>query len=262
MHRLEAYKLALPDIPIETKVISGTLEEARWFSYGMNATHGLNRTNADKNRAVRLALQHPMGIDKSNREIAGHVGVDEKLVRRVREQLESTAALPQSTKRLGRDGRVINTEKIGRPKKVENAQKPTDPAKETEGEPKNERQSPSPTAETSEPLSSQNSTHAPYSQQKQESEHYQPLGVIAENASLPEKVVCVPLDKDRLVTTLFDLFDVQYREYVLDTLARKMLAEDGHESVLKIIAPLYDDIRQLRPSEMDDLKKDATGITE
>ena len=117
LHRLEAHKRVHPDYPVMAEVFNGTLEEARWFSYAMNANHGLKRTNADKNRAVQLALLHPMAVGKSNCEIADHVGVDEKLVRCVRENLETTSALPKSAKRVGRDGRAINTEKIGRTKK-------------------------------------------------------------------------------------------------------------------------------------------------
>jgi hypothetical protein len=42
---------------------------------------GLRRSTADKQRAVQEALKHPLGMHKSNRAIADHIGVNESTVR-------------------------------------------------------------------------------------------------------------------------------------------------------------------------------------
>ena len=80
---------------IECDVRKGTLEDARWFSYQVNADHGLRRTNADKHKAVKAALLHPKAAEMSDRQIAEHVGVDNKTVAKVRKELESTEEFPQ-----------------------------------------------------------------------------------------------------------------------------------------------------------------------
>ena len=99
---------------IRCDVRKGTLEEARWFSYSVNQTHGLRRSNADKAKAVEAALKHPKGAKMSNRQIAEHVGVAEGTVRNHREEIESTAQITQSSARTGADGRTIDTSNIGK----------------------------------------------------------------------------------------------------------------------------------------------------
>jgi hypothetical protein len=123
-HRIRAYMMAVPGEAIECNVFQGTQQDAQWHSYSVNRTHGLRRTNADKLRALKAALNHSEAADKSNVEIAEHCGVDEKTVRRHRSKLTSTStksklhddltsAKPKSRPRRGRDGRVINTANIG-----------------------------------------------------------------------------------------------------------------------------------------------------
>ncbi len=150
-HRFHAWRRAKPGEPIEVEVHQGTLDDARWYSYGVNKTHGLRRTNEDKERAVRTALMHPKAVSLSNGQIAEHCGVHERTVRRYREKAEAAAAIsltpvtpersaavpsvtatsaePKSAAvdtaggargaiparlRKCRDGRTINTAKIGR----------------------------------------------------------------------------------------------------------------------------------------------------
>lgn len=249
-HRLDAHKLAHPDFPIKAMVIDGTLEDAQWISCQMNSDHGLQRSNADKNRVVRLALQHPKGSGKSNREIAQHVGVDEKLVRRVRKELESTAALPQSAKRAGRDGRVIDTEKIGKVKQQASGQakadnlpviEPSVPVQQVDEINSDEF----PAEETLEQDCSPPDVSFG-SEYEQKLTRWLPLRQDRKKGTQPENTVHVPIsDSDRLVACLFELFDTQFREKVLDTLARAMLQNDGEESVLKVITPLCGDIRKM-----------------
>lgn len=110
-HRVDAHQLAgLTEIAV--KVHQGTLADAQWRSFAANRTHGLRRTNADKERAVRSALQHTNSATLSDRQIAQHVGVDHKTVGRYRRELATTGEIPQSTQRTGVDGRTIDTAKI------------------------------------------------------------------------------------------------------------------------------------------------------
>ena len=68
-------------------VCRGTRQDAQWSCYGANVKHGIRRTNADKERAVKLALAHPKAATKSNHELASHVGVAEATIRRWRQKL-------------------------------------------------------------------------------------------------------------------------------------------------------------------------------
>jgi len=112
-HRYHAHMRARPNDPILAEQELGTIEDAIWASLAANKSHGLQRTNADKRNAIKRALLHPRGCQLSNRQIAKHVGVNDKTVAVIRCELESTAELPQSELRQGLDGRTINTQRIG-----------------------------------------------------------------------------------------------------------------------------------------------------
>jgi transposase-like protein len=113
-HRFAAILRAFPAQPLECDVRQGTLQDAQWFSYSANQSHGLRRTNEDKQRAVRAALAHCQAANLSNCQIAKHCGVDEGTVRKYREPMQTTSEVPKSTPRTGRDGRTINTTNIGK----------------------------------------------------------------------------------------------------------------------------------------------------
>lgn len=84
---------------ILARVESGTVTDARWFACGANRTHGLRRTNADKRRAVEMALkEHP---EKSDRAIAEHVGVSDPFVGAVRREVLTVS----TSTRTGSDGK-------------------------------------------------------------------------------------------------------------------------------------------------------------
>lgn len=112
-HRVEGYRAAGMAMAVAV-VREGTLEDARWLCLAANQRHGLRRANADKRRAVELALARKP--DLSDRAIAEHCGVDHKTVSAARAAAASTGEIPQSgssASRTGRDGRTINTENIG-----------------------------------------------------------------------------------------------------------------------------------------------------
>ncbi|MDJ0615601.1 MAG: ParB N-terminal domain-containing protein [Calothrix sp. MO_192.B10] len=68
-------------------VKQGTCRDAVLFSCGVNATHGLRRTNEDKRRAVLRLLEDDEWSQWSDREIARRSGVGNKFVGDVRRSL-------------------------------------------------------------------------------------------------------------------------------------------------------------------------------
>lgn len=64
-------------------VRDGSLEDARWESFGTNAAHDKNGkplSNAEKREAVIAALKHPKGEKLSTRSLAEHVGVSHTFI--------------------------------------------------------------------------------------------------------------------------------------------------------------------------------------
>lgn len=108
-HRWHAAKKAELE-GIYCEIHDGTVEDARWYSYAANQTHGQRRTTADKQKAVKAALLHPKGAGMSDSQIAEYVGVDHKTVARHRNDLGIS-----QVERTGRDGRTIDTTNIGKP---------------------------------------------------------------------------------------------------------------------------------------------------
>lgn len=95
---------------IDCDVMRGGKLDALKYAIGSNKVHGVSRSNADKQRCVRLALQH-FG-DMSNVAIAELVGVAAMTVLRARQETDNlhivqVTALtpPEPITRLGRDGK-------------------------------------------------------------------------------------------------------------------------------------------------------------
>jgi|GEM_PF-4779289 len=109
----------------ECSVDSGTLEDAQWRSYSVNAAHGLQRSNEDKRRAIRAALRHPQGGSKSDREIATHVGVSHPTVAVIRAEQVSSGKLSQIDHRLVRRNGTVYAQKAAARAA---SQPPADPA--------------------------------------------------------------------------------------------------------------------------------------
>lgn len=84
-----------------------------------NQSHGIRRTNTDKQRAVRAALLHPKCAAMSDNQLAEHVGVSVTFVGKCRHELEESGSLSTVDSRTGKDGRTIDTTNIGRKPSVE-----------------------------------------------------------------------------------------------------------------------------------------------
>jgi transposase-like protein len=123
VHAAGAQELA----EIQADVLQGTLEDAQWYSFGANKSHGLMRSNDDKQRAVQAALRHPKCAGLSDNQIAKHVGVSQPTVGAWRAKLDPTYKLYKST-RTGADGRTINTANIGKQSSTQTSTAPAQPA--------------------------------------------------------------------------------------------------------------------------------------
>jgi hypothetical protein len=96
---------------INVEIRPGNLSEAQLYSFGVNKAHGLRRTNEDKCRAVKATLEHDLSDDWSDRRIAEHCGVDDKMVSRLRAEMVSGGSKSHLTKRVGKDGKTYDVSK-------------------------------------------------------------------------------------------------------------------------------------------------------
>jgi transposase-like protein len=116
---------------IQAEVIQGTLEDAQWYSFGANKSHGLMRSNDDKQRAVQAALRHPKCVGLSNVQIARHVGVSRQTVDGWRKKLEASCQVSKIDKRtVTRNGTTYqqNTANIGKQSSTQSSTAPAQPA--------------------------------------------------------------------------------------------------------------------------------------
>lgn len=83
---------------------NGTRDDAQWCALQANRHNGQRLNQADKRRAIRMALTHPNGRRRSDRHIADLIGCSHRTVARVRSDLEDTGQIAQSRTRVGGDG--------------------------------------------------------------------------------------------------------------------------------------------------------------
>jgi hypothetical protein len=97
-------------------VKAGTMRDAILYSAGVNAKHGLNRTNEDKNRAVTILLRDAEWVLWSDPEVAAacHVSVD--LVAKIRKAIIPKTDRCMTERKVKRGGKVykMDTSKIGK----------------------------------------------------------------------------------------------------------------------------------------------------
>jgi hypothetical protein len=92
-HRITAAS-ACGHVEFPAEVRQGTQRDAILCSVGVNAQHGLRRTNADKRRAVETLLRDAEWGQWSNREIARRCGVHHDMVDQARKSLCKTQSGP------------------------------------------------------------------------------------------------------------------------------------------------------------------------
>lgn len=131
-HRLMiAVELGLTEIPIEVlKGLTADQKRQRGLALNLRRRH-LNR----EQKCELIATQLKADTSRSNNQIAKELGVDDKTVKSVREELEANSGIPKLRKTRGRDGhtrpanRKTRKPKASSPKAVD-APKPADPPKE------------------------------------------------------------------------------------------------------------------------------------
>lgn len=87
-HRYFANK-QVGNAEVEVNVHKGTLRDAQEFALGVNDKHGLKRTNADKRKAVLIALDDIEWSLLTNREIGKKCRVSHTFVNAIKEKLEA-----------------------------------------------------------------------------------------------------------------------------------------------------------------------------
>ncbi|MCL2623753.1 MAG: hypothetical protein FWD31_08820 [Planctomycetaceae bacterium] len=106
--RLEAAKRAGYD-SVWVTINMGTSENAFWAAVVANSRHGLFLTRAERKRVVEIILKR--WPDRSNRMIAEAIGVSDKSVARIRNELAEKDELIIPEKRRGLDGKMHPSKK-------------------------------------------------------------------------------------------------------------------------------------------------------
>lgn len=110
-HRIAAARRA-GRVKLRANVRSGGKRAATLHSAGANASHGIQRSPADKRRAVGMLLGDPEWGAWSDKVISEACGVTRQFVSKMRGEMTRNGC-EWPAERRGADGRVINTANIG-----------------------------------------------------------------------------------------------------------------------------------------------------
>ena len=110
-HRCEAHLIEMRET-IEARIYQGGKREALIHAAGSNATHGIPRNNADKNRVVELILTDSDLGKNSDRQIAEWCRVSQPFVGKVRKKLTDNGYQFPATRTCS-NGRQMNVAQIG-----------------------------------------------------------------------------------------------------------------------------------------------------
>lgn len=102
-HRVQAMQKAGRDA-IRATVTDGSKSDALIAALGANHSHGLRRTNADKRRAVTMALADELLQAMSDRQLSEVCGTSDMFVAKVRGQLQTDGSCPPKAT-TGSDGK-------------------------------------------------------------------------------------------------------------------------------------------------------------
>lgn len=122
-HRYHAHR-DIKALDIDVDVKNGTKRDAVLYSVGVNATHGLKRTNSDKRKAVETLLNDPEWSKWSDREIARACVVSPDTVGRIRKEFVTVRSDSEDLSENNKEERsyttkhgtesVMNVENIGK----------------------------------------------------------------------------------------------------------------------------------------------------
>jgi ParB-like chromosome segregation protein Spo0J len=102
-HRVAAMEKSGQD-QVSVRITKGTETDALKAALSANKTHGLRRSNADKRRAVEMALRNETLAKWSDRELADECGVSHPFVAQVRGEVETVTTSPPEESRVGSNG--------------------------------------------------------------------------------------------------------------------------------------------------------------
>lgn len=109
------------DFLVPAIVTPGTYKDALKAAARANDTNGLQRSRADKRRAVTRIMQEPEWASLSDSIIADMCAVTSRFVGNMRAEMVNAGTVKPVTQRQGKDGRVTNIANVGRqPKPVAN----------------------------------------------------------------------------------------------------------------------------------------------
>jgi len=121
-HRAHAYTRA-GKVSIPCEVVNGTLRDAILCAVGVNDTHGLRRTNADKRKGVSILLEDFEWSLMSNSQIAKICGVSASFVANVKDSLGIEKS--ETVKYKTASGEIKEKKKAsGRPAKPQEEEQP------------------------------------------------------------------------------------------------------------------------------------------
>jgi cell division protein FtsB len=130
-HRLFAHKRA-DYKEIEVNVHQGTLRDAQFYALGVNDKHGLQRTNADKRKAVMIALNDLEWQDWSDIKLGRICNVSPTFVAKCKKEAKIERPIEKTyTTKHGTEAKM-DTSKIGKPKTEKPAKPKVEPAPVTE----------------------------------------------------------------------------------------------------------------------------------
>ena len=121
-HRVEAAE-SIGWSQIAALVRQGTRREAVLYSVGVNTTHGLRRSNADKRRAVMTLLEDSEWSQWSNNEIAKRGYVSHTFVNNLRSLLETVSSEPRTYVSKHGTTAEMNVAKIGKNQRFSTTEK-------------------------------------------------------------------------------------------------------------------------------------------
>jgi hypothetical protein len=130
-HRLFSHKRADFN-EIEVNVHQGTLRDAQLYALGVNDKHGLQRTNADKRKAVMIALNDLEWQDLSDIKLGKICNVSPTFVAKCKKEAKIERPVEKTyTTKHGTEAKM-DTSKIGKPKPEKPAKPKVEPAPVTE----------------------------------------------------------------------------------------------------------------------------------
>lgn len=163
-HRVQA-SMDIGALSIEAEIRPGNQRDARLYSAGANGSHGVQRTNEDKRRAVQTLLADAEWAKWSDREIARQCNVAHSFVAKVRGEAPHLDSNPDSAptdsgeKTVARGGKTYTQKTSGVAESNKKRGKQADPS-DTESPTKTEGCNPIAPTEANSSLDSESSEKA------------------------------------------------------------------------------------------------------